>query len=107
MAQLHKIDRAPDRETACMWIWVLDTGVTGNGAPLLGGSRKDGVTDGVGRASGGNEWGRKPKVVSISNANSRFCDCRTLDGSTPEGSAIGFGMGIIIDAMRSIDGWRC
>ena len=69
-------------------------------APLLGVSRKDDITDGVGMVSGGSERGCKHKIVSVSNANSRFCDCRTLDGSTLEGSAIGFDMGIIIDTMR-------
>ena len=40
--------------------------------------------------SGGNERVREHKIVSVSNANSRFCDRRTLDGSTPEGRVIGF-----------------
>ena len=81
-------------------------GVTEHGSPSLGVSRKDSVNDGVGRVSGGNERGREHKIVSVSNANSRFCDRRTLDGSTPDGSAIGFDMGIITDAMISIGGWR-
>ena len=72
----------------------------------MGVSRKDGVNDGVGRVSGGNERGREHKIVSISNSKSQFCDRRTLDGSTPEGSEIGFDMRIITDAMRAINGWR-
>ena len=71
----------------------------------MGVLRKDGVTGGIGRVSGGNEWGRKHKIVSVRNANSRFCDRITLDGSNPEGSAIRFDMGIITDDMISIDGW--
>ena len=100
MSQLHKIDRAPDRETACMGSWVLDTGVAEHGSPYLGVSRKDGVIDGVGRVRVINERGRKHKIVPVRNANSRFCDHRTLDRSTLEGSAIGFDMGIITDIMR-------
>ena len=76
-------------------------------APLLGVSRRDGITDGIGRVSGGNARGRKDKIVSVINANSRFCHRRTLHRSTLEGSAIGFDMGIITDATRSIEGWRC
>ena len=106
MAQLHEIDRAPDRGTACTGIWVLYTGVTEKGGPLLGVSRKDGVNDGVGKVSGGNERGREHKIMSVSNDNSQFYYHRTLDRSTPEGSAIGFDMGIITDSMRAIDGWR-
>ena len=64
---------------ACTGSWVLDTGVTEHGYPSLCVSRKDGVTDGVGRASRGNEQGRKHKIVSVSNANFQFCDCRTLN----------------------------
>ena len=105
MAQLHKIEWAPDCETARTGIWVLDTDVTEHRTPYLGILRKDGVTNGVGRVSGGNEWGLKHKIVSVRNANSGLCNCRTLDGSTPEGSAIWFDMGIITYAMRSIDGW--
>ena len=105
-AQLHRIDRAPDRETAHTGSWVFDTGVTKHGAPSMGVSRKDGVNDLVGRVSGGNEQGREHKSVSVSNANLRFCDRRTLDGSNPEGSTIGFDMGIITDSMREINGWR-
>ena len=81
MAQLHKIERAPDRKTACTGSWVLDTGMTEHGSPSLGVSRKYVINDGVGRVSGGNERGSKYKIVSVSNANSRFCDRRTLDGS--------------------------
>ena len=106
MAQLHEIEWAPDCETSRIWIWVLDTGVTEHGAPSMGASRKYGVTDIVVRASGGNERVRKHKIVSISNANSQFYDSRTLDGSTPEGSAVGFDMGIITDSIRLIDGWQ-
>ena len=106
MAQIHKIEWAPDRETARTGSWVLDTGVTEHGGPSLGVLSKDGSTKGVGRVSGSNERSRKHKIVSVSNANLHFCDRRTLYGSTPEGSAIGFDMVIIIDAMRSIDGWR-
>ena len=47
MAQLQKLNRAPDRETAHMGSWVLDTGVTEHGGPFLGVSRKDSVNDGV------------------------------------------------------------
>ena len=72
MAPLHKIDRAPDRKTARTGSWVLDTGVTEHGAPLVVVSRKDGVNNGVVRVSDGNEWGHKHKIVSVSNANSRF-----------------------------------
>ena len=50
--------------------------------------------------SNGNELGREHKIVSVGNANSRFCNHKTLDRSTPEGSAVGFDMGIITDAMR-------
>ena len=106
MYQLHKINWAPYHKTVRTGIWVLDTGVTEQGDPLLGVSRKDGVTDIVGRVSGGNERGHKHKTVSASNANSRFCNHITLDGSTPEDSAIGFDMGIITYSMISIDGWR-
>ena len=53
--------------------------------------------------SGGNEQCSEHKVVSVINATSRFCDRKTLDESTPEGSAIGFDMGIIIDAMTAIN----
>ena len=86
--------------------WVLYMGVTEHGALLLGISREDGVNDVVGRVSGGNERGREHKIMFVGNANSRFCDCRTLDRITPEVSTIGFDMGIITDAMREIDGWR-
>ena len=106
MAQLHKIDRAPDRETACIGIWVLDTGMTKHGAPLLVVLKNNGVNGGVGRVSRNNKRDRKHKIVSVRNANSQLCDCRTLDGSTREGSAIGFDMGIITYAMRAIDWWR-
>ena len=106
MVQLHKIKWVPDRKKKRTGSWILDTDVTEHVAPLLGVSRKDYVTNGVGRASGGNERGLKHKIVSVRNANSRFCDRRTLEMSTPEGSAIGFDMGIIIDAMISIDGWK-
>ena len=106
MAELHKIDRAPDRKTERTGIWVLDTGVTEHGAPLLGVLRKDGVHDGVGRVIGSNEQGCEHKIVSVSNENSQFCDHRTLDGSTTEGSAIGFDMEIITDATIEINGWR-
>ena len=106
MAQLHKIEWAPDRETAHTGSWILDTGVTEHRPPLLGVSRKDGITNVVGRVSGGNKRDRKHKLVSVSNAKSRFCDRRTLDGNNPEGSAIRFYMGIIKDAMRSINGLR-
>ena len=54
MAQLHQIDWAPDREKARTGSWLLDTGVTEHGAPFLGVSRKYGVSDSVGRVSGGN-----------------------------------------------------
>ena len=107
MAQLHRIDRALDRETARTRIWLLDTGVTEHGASSLGVSRKDGFNNGVERASGGNKRAREHKIVSVSNANSRFCNHCTLDGSTQEGYVIGFDMGIIIYSMREIDGWRC
>ena len=106
MVQLHEIDRALDLKTACTGSRVSNTGVTEHRAPSLGVSRKDGVTDIVGRVSGGNERGHKHKTVSASNANSRFCNHITLDGSTPEDSAIGFDMGIITYSMISIDGWR-
>ena len=72
MAQLHKIDRAPDRETARTGIWVLDTGVTEHRASSLGVSRKDGVNDSVGRVSGINERGCEHKIVSVRNSNSRI-----------------------------------
>ena len=85
MAQLHKIDQATDRKTACTGRSVLDTGVTENGALSLGVSRKDGVNNVVGREIRGNEQGRKHKIVSVSNANSKLCNCTTQDGSTPEG----------------------
>ena len=85
MAQIHEIEWEPDRKTARTGSWLLDTGVTEHGSLSLGVLRKDGITDGVGRVSGGNEPVRKHKIVSIRNSNSRFCDCRTLDGSTPEG----------------------
>ena len=74
--------------------------MTEHGAPSLGVSTNDGVNYGVGSVSSSNERGRKHKIVSVSNAKSRFYNCRTLDGSTPEGSAIGFEMGIITYAMR-------
>ena len=80
--------------------------MTERGFLSLGVLRKDGVTNGVGRVNGGNERGRKHKIVSVSNANSRFCYRRTLDGITLEGSDIGFDMGIITYAMISIDGCR-
>ena len=80
--------------------WVLDMGVTEHGDLLLVASRKDDGNDGVIRESGGNERGREHKIVSDSNTNSRFCNRRTLDGSTLESSTIGFDMGIITDAMR-------
>ena len=89
MAQLHEIEWAPDRKTARTGIWVLDTGATEHGALLLVVLRKDGVTDGIERVSGGNERGRKHKIVSVSNANLRFCDRRNLDMSTLKGSVIG------------------
>ena len=73
---------------------------------MLGVSRKDGINDGVGRVSDGNEWGHEHKIVYVRNAKLRFCDRRTLYGSTTEGSAIGFDIGIITDSMREIDGWR-
>ena len=65
MAQLHEINRAPDRKTSCTGSWVLDTGVIEQGAPLplLGVSRKGGVNDGLGRVSGGNERVREHKIV--------------------------------------------
>ena len=50
---------------------------------MLGVSRKDGVADSVGRVIFGNERGHKHKIVFVSNANSRFYDRRTLDGSNP------------------------
>ena len=105
MAQLHKIDRAPDRKTACTGIWVLDTGMTKHGAPSLVVSKNNGVNGGVGRVSRNNKRDRKHKIVSVRNANSQLCYCRTLDGSTLECSAIGFDIGIITYTMRSIDGW--
>ena len=80
--------------------------MTKHRSPSLGVSRKDGVIYSVGRVSGGNEQGSKHKIVSVSNANSQFCNHRTLDRSTPEGYTIGFDMGIIINDMRSIDGWQ-
>ena len=43
MAQIHKIDRATDRETVRTGSWVLCMGVTEHGAPLLGVLRKDGA----------------------------------------------------------------
>ena len=106
-SQPHEIDRFLYHETACTGIWVLDIGVAKHGFLLLVVLRKDDVNDGVGRVSGGNERGCEHKIVSVSNANSRFCNRRTLDGGTPEGSAIGFDMGIVTDVMREIDGWRC
>ena len=69
MAQLHKIDRAPDREMARTGSWVLDMGVTEHGELLLVASRKDDGNDGVIRVSGGNERGREHKIVSDSNSN--------------------------------------
>ena len=66
--------------------------------------RKDGVDDGVGRVSCGNERGLEQKIVSVSKANSRFCNRRNLYGITLEGSTIRFDMGIITDTMREIDG---
>ena len=83
MDQLHKINRAPDRETVCTGRWVLDTGVTEYGAPSLGVLRKDGISNVVGRVSGGNEHGREHKIASVRNANSQLCDQRNLDRSTP------------------------
>ena len=80
--------------------------MTEHGDLSLGVSRKDCVNDGVVKVSGGNEQGREHKIVSISNAKSRFCDRKTLDGSNLEGSEIGFDMGIITYAMIEIDGWR-
>ena len=80
--------------------------MTEHGAPSLGILRKDGIADGVGRVSAGNERGLKHKVVPVSNANLRFYNRITLDGSTPEGSAVGFDMGIIKNSMRSINGSR-
>ena len=82
MDQLHEINRDLDRKTAHMGHWVLDTGVTEHGYPLLGISRKDGVNDDVGRVSVVNELGREHNFVSVSNANSWFCNHRTLSGST-------------------------
>ena len=82
MAQLHKIDWAQDREKARTERWLLDTGVTEHGALFLGVSRKYGVNNGEGRVSGGNERGRENKILSVSNVNSRYCNHRTLDGST-------------------------
>ena len=106
MDQLHETVRALDHKTARTGSWVLDTGVTEHGALLLGVSRKDGVNGGVGRVSGGNGRGRKHKIVSVSNATSRFCDHRIPEMITPEGSVIGFNMKIITDTMRGINGWR-
>ena len=72
MAQLHKIEWAPDCDTARTGSSVLDTGVTEHRDLLIGALRKDGVTNSVGRVSGSNKQGRKHKIVSISNANSWF-----------------------------------
>ena len=107
MDQLHEIDWALDRETACAGNWLFDTGMMEHRALSLGVLRKDRVNKGVWRVSGGNEQGREHKIVSVNHANSRFYDRRTLDGITTEGSAISFDTGIITDAMRAIDGWRC
>ena len=106
MAQLQKIDWAPDRKTARTGSWLLDTGVAEHGSPSMGVSGNCGVNDRVGRVSGGNERVREHKIVSVRNANSRFCNHRTLDVSTPEGSVVVFDMGIITDAMIVIYGWR-
>ena len=83
ISKLHKIEWAPDLKTARTGSWVLDTGMTEDWAPSLSISRRDGITDGVGRLSSGDERGREHKIVSISNANLRFYDRRTLDGSNP------------------------
>ena len=80
--------------------------MTEHGAQSLVILRKDGVTDGVGRVSGGNERGRKHKVVYVSNTKLRFYNRRTLDGSTLEGPEIGFDKGIITNSMRSNNRWR-
>ena len=80
--------------------------MTEHGDPSLGILSNDGVANGVGRVSVGNERGLKHKVVSVINANLRFYNRITLDGSTPEGSVVGFDMGIIKNHMRSINGWR-
>ena len=77
-----------------------------HGAPLVGVSIKDGVTNGVGRVSGSNEQGRKHKVVSVSNEHSRFYNRRTLDRITTEGYVIKFDMGIITNSIRSFNGWQ-
>ena len=61
---------------------MLATGVREHGGTSLGVSRKDGINDGVGRVSGGNEWGREHKIVSVSNMKLWFCNGRTLDGSS-------------------------
>ena len=106
MAQLHKIDRVADRETSCMGRWLLDTYVMEHRALSLGVLRKDGINDDVRRVRGGNERVREHKIVSVRNANLRFYDRRILDGSTLEGSAIRFDMGIITDAMGEINGWQ-
>ena len=106
MAQLHKMDRALDRETAGTGIWVLDTGVMEHRALSLGVLRKDVVKDGEVRVRCSNERVREHKIVSVSNANSQFYDRRTLDRSNPEVSTTGFDMGIITDSMRAINGWR-
>ena len=100
MVQLHEVKWDPDHKTARTGNWVLDTGVMEHGAPLVGVSIKDGVTNGVGRVSGGNKQGRKHKLCLFEMQTRGSTICRTLDGSTPEGSAIGFDMGIITDAMR-------
>ena len=72
MIQFHKIDQTLDCKTARKGRLLLDTGVTEHRDWSLGVSRKDGINDGVGRVSGGNERGREHKIVSVSNANSRF-----------------------------------
>ena len=80
--------------------------MTEHEAPSLSILRKDGVTNGVGRVSGGNEQGRKHKVVSVSNEHSRFYNRRTLDRITTEGYVIKFDMGIITNSIRSFNGWQ-
>ena len=80
--------------------------MTEHGDPSLGILRNDGVADGVGRVIVGNERSLKHKVVSVSNANLQFYNRITLDGSTPEGSTVGFDMGIIKNSMISINRWQ-
>ena len=65
MAQLHEINRAPDRKTSLTRSWVLDTGVTEHGSPSLGVSGKDVINNSVGRVSGGNEQGREHKMYPL------------------------------------------